>query len=330
MNARQKKLLFTVPLAALPVLGLMALSTPGAQADPIIIEPTPVEIPRTSIEIPRTDIDGEAVAPLHPKDYPQGLLFPYSLIDTAFKGNVDLDGNVAYSNLKDNKSLENYVAAAAYADLSAFPVFDVYSTDNETGRKTKISKNHSAELVFWINTYNALMLSSIARVYPIKSIDLVKNFDTERTHRVAGKDYSFKELREKVASFGDPRALFALASGTAGGFLPSPTAIRYVELSSRLDSAVSVFVNDPRNIALNRIQNVVVVNPMLKDMDTPFAKSRRFKWDGIRQILATYTEQRGNRSYFTTNEYRVDFGKSNRGINDSFNSAIINPMQTSS
>ena len=330
MNARQKKLLCSLSLAALPVIGLSPWSTPAAFADPIVIEPTPVEIPRTSIEIPRTEIDGSEAVPLDPKDYPQGLLFPYSLIDNAFKGNVDLDGNVAYSNLKDNKNLDNYVQAAAHADLSAFPVFDVYSTDSDTGRKTKVSKNHSAELVFWINTYNALLLSSIAEVYPIKSIDLVKNFDTEKTHRVAGKDYSFKELREKVASFGEPRALFALASGTAGGFLPSPTAIRYVELSPRLDSAVSVFVNDPRNVTLNRIQNVVMVNPILKDMDAPFAKSKRFKFDGIRQILATYTEQRGNRSYFTTNEYRIDFAKPNRGINDSTNSAIVNPLQTSS
>ena len=325
MKTRQKKLFRSVLLSALPVMGLTAGSFVPVMADPIVIEPMapPVSEPiRTSID------DKETAAPLDPKDYPQGLLFPYSLLDDAYKNNIDLNGNVAYANLKDNKKLGNYVLAAAVADLSEFPIFDVYKEDEETGRKTKVSKDRTPELVFWLNTYNALMLYNVAQAYPLQSVDLIKNFDTEKKHRVAGKNYSFKELREKIASFGDPRAMFALTSGTAGGFLPSPTAIRYIELSPRLDAAVSVFVNDQRNVALTRIQNVVVVNPMFKEIDAAFAKSRRNKWDGIRQVLALYTKQRGNRSYFTTNEYRIDFGAMNRNVNDAFNNSMVGGVQS--
>ena len=237
MKTRQKKLFSPFLLSALPVMGLTAGSFATVMADPIVIEPM---APSVSEPIRAAIDEKESEAPIDPKDYPQGLLFPYSLLDAAYKNNIDFNGHVAYANLKDNKKLSQYVQAAAFADLSEFPVFDIYKEDEETGRKTKVGKDHRAELVFWINTYNALMLYNVAQAYPIKSIDLIKNFDTEKKHRVAGKDYSFKELREKVASFGDPRALFALTSGTAGGFLPSPTAIRYVELSPRLDAAVSV------------------------------------------------------------------------------------------
>lgn len=326
MKAHLKFLFCSLPLAGLPVVGLIAWSTPAAIADTVKITPTAP----TSTTVTRTSIDGtEPAMPLDPKDYPQGLLFPYSLFDDALKGNVDLNGNVAYNNLKDNKKLNYYLQAAAHANLSEFPVFDVYSVDDNTGRKTKVRKDRTPELVFWLNTYNASILSSIAQAYPIKSIDLIKDFDTVKAHRVAGKNYSLKEMRDKVASFGDPRALFALASGTAGGFLPSPTAIRYVELKMRLDSAVSVFVNDQRNVTLSRIQNLVIVSPMFKDVDAAFSTGgKRNKWNGIRQILSGYTTQRGNRSYFTTNDYRIDFGKTNRGINDQFNSSIVNSVET--
>lgn len=318
MNTRRKSFcsvpLSRLSLAGLPLIGLAVWSTPPAQAQTITIQPT---APAATTMIPAPPIGDDIAVPLDPKDYPQGILFPYSLIDSALVGNVDRNGNVHYANLKDNKRLNQYVQAAAHADLSQFPVFDVYTTDEKTGRQSKVSKNRAVELVFWINTYNALMLSTIAQAYPIKSITEIKNFDTAQTHVVAGKNYSFKEMRAKILSFGDPRALFALMSGTAGGFLPSPTAIRYVELDRRLDAAVSAFVNDPRNVSLNRIQNVVIVNPILKDVDEYFRLiGRRNKWDGIRAILSGYTEQRGSRAYFTTNSYRVEFGSTNPKIND--------------
>ena len=327
MNIRRKFLslppLSRLSIIALPLAALAGLSTPPVSAAPIIITPTaPSSTPITRTPSPNND----SVLLANPKDYPQGLLFPYSLIDRALSGNVDLNGNVRYANLKDNKYLLAYVEAAAYADLNKFPVFDVYTTDPKTGRQSKVTKNRAMELVFWINTYNAMFLSTVAQTYPIKSISEIKDLDSAQTHVVAGKKYSFKELRAKVLSFGDARALFALTSGTAGGFLPSPTAVRYVEFDKRMDAAVAVFVNDPRNVSLNRIQNVVTVNPIFKDVESNFKLvGKREKYDGIRAILSGYTDQRGSRSYFTTNEYRVDFGKTNRNINDKMSDSLVGP-----
>lgn len=274
-----------------------------------------------TISVLRTPIDGdETQAPLHPKDYPQGMLFPYSLLDRALAGNVDRSGNVDYSKLQDNKNLGLFIEALEYADLSQFPVFDVYTTDEKTGRETKKTKDHSPEIVFWINAYNAFILNDIAKAYPIKSIDEIKDFDSAKTHKVAGKEYSLKELREKVASFGDPRALFALPSGTAGGFLPSPTAIRWSEFDARMNSAVEVFINDPRNVTLNRIQGQVTLNPVFKEIDEFFRpKHSRDKGEGIRKALAGYTRQGSNRSYFVTSKYRISYGQENRLINDKRN-----------
>jgi hypothetical protein len=308
--------------AGLGILGLVAFGVLPATAQTQVT-------PSGTVSVLRTPIDGDDTAePLDPKDYPQGILFPYSLLDAAYAGNIDRNGNVNYLALKNNKKLQWFLKAVAFADLSAFPVFDIYSTDETTGRETKVSKDRSAELVFWINAYNALRLNAIAQAYPIKSIDEIKDFDTAEKYVVAGKTYSFKQLRDKIASFGDARALFALPTGTAGGFLPSPTAVRVSEYDARMNSAVSVFVNDPRNVRLNRIQNLVTLNPAFEEVDEILKpKNSRRKGDGIRLALSGYTEQRGSRSYFTTNEYRIEYGTANRGINDMNNSATLAPVE---
>ncbi len=281
-----------------------------------------------SISVLRTPIEGdEATVPLNPKDYPQGMLFPYSLLDKALTDNVDRNGNVDYSKLTDNKNLGYFIQAIEHADLSQFPTFDVYKTDEKTGRETKKEIDRSPELVFWINAYNAFILNDIAKAYPVKTIDDIKDFDTAKTHNVAGKNYSLKELREKIASFGDPRAMFALPTGTAGGFLPSPTAVRWSEYDVRMNSAVKVFVNDPRNVRINRIQGQVILNPVFKEVDEFFrSKHSRNKGEGIRKALAAYTDQGSNRSYFVTNKFRVDFGQDNRLINDRRNDPSTAPV----
>ncbi len=282
-----------------------------------------------SISVLRTPIEGdEATAPLDPKDYPQGMLFPYSLLDKALADNVDRNGNVDYSKLTDNKNLNLFIQAIEHADLSQFPTFEVYQTDEKTGRETKKVKDRSPELVFWINAYNAFILNDIAKAYPVKSIDEIKDFDTAQTHVVAGKKYSLKELREKIASFGDPRAMFALPTGTAGGFLPSPTAVRWSEFDARMNSAVRVFINDPRNVRINRIQGQVTLNPVFKEVDEFFgSKHKRNKGEGIRKALAAYTNQGSNRSYFITSKFRFDFGQDNRLINDRRNDSSIAPVE---
>lgn len=309
-------------IAGLGMIGLSAIGSWPANAQ------TQVS-PDGSVSVLRTPIEGDdPLEPLDPKDYPQGILFPYSLLDSAYAGNIDRTGNVNYAQLKGNKRLQLFLKAVEFADLAAFPVFDVYSADEKTGRETKVSKDRSAELVFWINAYNALRLNAIAQAYPIKSIDEIKDFDTAEKYVVAGKTYSFKQLREKIASFGDPRALFALPTGTAGGFLPSPTAVRVSEYDARMNAAVSVFVNDPRNVRLVRIQNRVMLNPAFQEVDEILMpKNSRRKGDGIRRALSGYTDGRATRSYFTTNDYRIEYGSANRGINDMNNNANMSATE---
>jgi hypothetical protein len=258
----------------------------------------------------------DEVAPVATHKYPQGILFPYSLLDAATHGNIDDNGNINYLQIKGNPSLDQFIDAIAHADLTQFPTFDVQITDPKTGRVTKTITDRSAELVFWINAYNGCVIHTISQQYPIKSLDNIKDFDTAKTHVVAGNPYSFEELRKKIQGF-DPRALFTLISGTRGGVLPAKDAYRFTNLNANLDAAVRAFVNDPNNVSINRIQNLVTVNEYFKQFDDAFKpKKDRREWGGIRYLLSAYTEKGSDQRYLTNSEYQIEFAINKHDLND--------------
>jgi len=258
--------------------------------------------------------DGATPAATH--KYPQGILFPYSLLDAATNGNIDENGNINYLQIKGNASLNEFIDAVAHADVTQFPTFDVQITDPKTGRVSKTVTDHSAELVFWINAYNGCVIHTIAEQYPINSIDKIKDFDTAKTHVVAGEKYSFEELREKIQQF-DPRALFTLISGTKSGVLPAKDAYRFTNLNANLDAAVRAFVNNPNNVTINRIQNQVSVNEYFKQFNDAFKpKNSRRQWGGIRYLLSAYTDRGSDQRYLTNSEYEIDFTVVKHDLND--------------
>jgi hypothetical protein len=266
----------------------------------------------------RTIITARAddAAPAAAHKYPQGILFPYSLLDAATNGNIDDNGNINYLQIKGNTSLHEFIDAVAHADLTQFPTFDVQITDPKTGRVSKTVTDRSAELVFWINAYNGCLIHTIAEQYPIKSIDQIKNFDTAKTHVIAGEKYSFEELRKKIQQF-DPRALFTLISGTKSGVLPAKDAYRFTNLNANLDAAVRAFVNNPNNVSINRIQNQVSINEYFKQFNDAFKpKNSRRQWGGIRYLLAAYTDRGSDQRYLTNSEYEFDFVIVKHDLND--------------
>ncbi|MEO6908998.1 MAG: DUF547 domain-containing protein [Abditibacteriaceae bacterium] len=259
---------------------------------------------------------GDAVAQATPIKYSQGILFPYSLLDEATRGNIDENGNINYFKIKDDPNMAQFIDAIAHADLVQFPTFNVTITDPKTGKANKTVVDHSAELVFWINAYNGSVIYTISQHYPLDSIDKIKDFDTAKTHVIAGDKYSFEELRKKIASF-DQRALFTLISGTKGGVLPAKDAYRFTNLNANLDAAVRAFINDPNNITINRLQNKVTLNEYFKLFNDAFKpKNSRSQWAGIRYLISAYTDNGSDQRYLTNSEYEIEFAKVSHDLNE--------------
>lgn len=245
----------------------------------------------------------------------QGALFPYTILDRALSKTVDSSGNTAYNELKGNVDLDTFIRAVTTADLSAFPVLQVKDTRPDAKPDAK-RESRNFEMVFWINAYNAHVLKTISDAWPISNVGEIKNFDSAKTHLVAGTNYSLREMRDKIAKF-DARALFALSNGTKGGPLMQPTAYRYVNINSSLERAVQTFVGDARNFTINRIGNKITLSDFYKDMNPYFTtkKNDTKRLEGVRSVLALYSTRGGDRNYFTTNDYVIDFRSSDKSLN---------------
>jgi hypothetical protein len=272
-----------------------------------------VVIPLASASVKAQDATGATIikpAETKPVVFNQGALFPHTLLDRALLKAVNTTGEVSYSDLKGNADLDLYIQALATADLTRFPVLT--KKDVKTG---KPYEDRNFELAFWINAHNARVLKSIADVYPISNVSEIKDFETAKTHQVAGQMWSLRDIREKVAKM-EPRALFALTDGTRGGPMIAPTAYRYSTINSSLERAVRNFVSDPRNVTLTRIQNKVALSEYFKNVNEYFSKKNdRKRFDGVRALLAVYSERGGDRNYFTTSDYIIDFMPASRALN---------------
>ncbi|MDQ3813220.1 MAG: DUF547 domain-containing protein [Armatimonadota bacterium] len=316
MHYRAKQRLFwtgTVPLFVLMGGAIMSGGSSWADA------PTAAPADTAAADNAATDTPAEdATEAIKPEDFPQGLLFPYYLLDAALNKRVDTNGTVDYAALKGNKYLDLFIKAVATADLSQFPSIDAKeeTTDPKTGKTvTKIVKDRSAELTFWINAYNAHVLKALSDAFPVSSPDAIPDFYTAKTRRVAGKDWSLADLHRDIVKR-DPRAFFALIDGTRSGPMAPIGAYKYRNLDQTLDEAAMAFVSDPRNVQLLRIEDTVTLNPLFAQVNTLFQPAAtRGKFEGIKRVLAAYTQRKPERNYYATNDFKVQWKRPDRSLN---------------
>lgn len=244
-----------------------------------------------------------------------GVAFPYELLDSVLRRFVSGKGAMYYLKAKDDNDLNTFARAVAIADLEQFPIFTAPVDRNDPTKGT--GSDRSAELTFWINAYNGLRIKAITDRYPISSVVGLKDFDTAKTQVIAGKNYSFAQLREKIGTM-DPRALFAITSGTQDGPSVPTSVFRFSNLSGQLDQAVKAFVNDPNKVGPpDRLANKVEVSPYLQEVDPFFkSKSSRRKFEGIHQLLGGYSNVPNARNYFVTGDYTIKFSLTNGKLNE--------------
>lgn len=249
----------------------------------------------------------------------EGIAFPYEKLERALTGNVSPEGAVFYAKIKGNNDLETFVRAVGIADMTRFPKW-MNPPDPEVAKSTA-TLDRTPELTFLVNAYNGLFLKAITDAYPLNSPLQIKNLDTAKTRRVAGKDTSFAELRRQIAEI-DPRALFALPDGTNSGPRASSHAYSYLGLGAQLNQAVTYYVNDFSRVKSPvRLQNTVEVSPWLQNVDEFFApKTSKRKWNGVRNVLSTYTKRNSDQRYFTAGDYQIIFSLADGSINEQLSS----------
>lgn len=289
---------------ALAALSLTALALPLAS-------PTASFAQSSTTTTTSSTIITQAKTTVQPTTFNQGLLFPTYIFDAALADKVGKTGDVDYATLRGDANLDTFIKAIATADVSQFPVLQM--KDETTG---ETAPSHAPEMVFWINAYNAHVLKTISDAYPIDNTQAIKNFDSAKTHLVAGKMWSFADLRKKIIDF-DARALFALTDGSRGGPLMLPQAYRFRTINNDLNDAVSRFINDSRNIEVTRIQNKVVLSDFFKTANDVFSKKQDIrKMAGLRLLLTSFSTNKGGyRGFLSNNPYQITFKPADKTLN---------------
>ncbi|PQV64958.1 Protein of unknown function, DUF547 [Abditibacterium utsteinense] len=291
-----------IPFLVAAILGCGAVA-PIAWAQEFVVPAKPPAKPAASLS--ETELRGLG----------EGIAFPYEKLERALAPNVNVEGAVFYAKLKGNNDLETFVRAVAIADMTRFPKW--MNPPDPQDPKSTASLDRTPELTFLINAYNGLFFKAIADAYPVNSPAQIKGLDSAKTRRVAGKDVSFAELRRQIATI-DPRALFALPDGTNAGPRASSKVYSYLGLGAQLNQAANAYVNDLSRVKSPlRLQNMVEVSPWLATVDEYFApKTAKRKWNGVRNVLSSYTKRDSDQRYFAAGDYQINFSLENGSVNE--------------
>lgn len=157
---------------------------------------------------------------------------------------VDDSGRVAYRDLQaqDRAAFTSYLETLAQAQPE--------------------SMNESEEKAFWINAYNAIIVSGVLQGYTAEGFFGRKRLFSWFTGRIAGKDRTPDEIEHQILrkKFADPRIHFTIVCASTS--CPKLRREAYVaeRLDMQLNDATAKFLNDPernqidaQGVALSKI-----------------------------------------------------------------------------
>lgn len=248
---------------------------------------------------------------------PQGDPF-HSAYDQLLDLNVR-DGYVYYAALRSERGrLDRYVSA-----LNVPPgTYDRWSRE--------------AQIAFWLNAYNALVLQTVVQHYPIRgraadypasSIRQIPGAFERRTHRVAGRTVTLDEIEKAVLpEFRDPRLYLALGRGAVGSGRLRSEAFTAARLESQLDAVRAEFTSRGPLFRIDRLNGQVSVTPILSWRDSEFVAAydsgeqgpfaRRSPIERAILAFATPGLLRLEREFVDRNDFRLVFHEFDWRLND--------------
>jgi len=199
-----------------------------------------------------------------------GTSFSHDLFNQVLQEHVNAAGQVNYAKLKANpEKLEKYLDMLAVAN------------------PTELSYN--AQLAFWVNAYNALVIKGVIDHYPTTSVRKVKwfgGFFYRLKFQVGGKTYTLNEIEHGIirTEFVDPRVHFVLVCASTGCPPIENRAFFAEDIEERLETATLNFINKPENVRLDRVKRRVYPSKIFKWYANDFYEG----YDGVADFLADY------------------------------------------
>lgn len=191
------------------------------------------------------------------------------------------------------------------------------------------------QVAFLLNAYNAIVLQTVIRNYPIQA--RAKTFPDksirqipgayERKHAVAGRTVSLDEIeRWLLDEYKDPRVIFALGRGAIGGGRLKSEAYTASRLEMQLADATREFVTRQGHFRIDRATNTITVSPLYSWREKDFVAGFADEADAVfkdrspieRAVLALTLDElfRSEQEYLRENKFKIEFGTFDWRLND--------------
>lgn len=150
---------------------------------------------------------------------------------------------------------------------------DRYIASLDVPAATYASWSKEAQMAFWVNAYNALVLQTVVNRYPIRgksdlyppaSIRQIPGaFETVK-HRAAGRSVTLDEIEKTVLpEFKEPRLHLALGRGAVGSGRLRSEAYTAERLTAQLDDVQKEFASETNMLKIDRDAGRVAVTAII-------------------------------------------------------------------
>lgn len=184
------------------------------------------------------------------------------------------DGAVDYQGLAaDRQALDAYLTTLRGVDVYQLP-------------------NRDNQLVFWINAYNASVITGVLDHYPLRSVKDIDGFFETIRYRVAGRDLTLNEIEQEGRALGDWRIHFAVVCASSSCPTLRSEAYDPERLDEQLTEQTAQFLQDPER-GLRVDGSTLWVSKIFKWYTKDFVPSAgglfgRLKPDALVDVLESY------------------------------------------
>lgn len=173
------------------------------------------------------------------------------------------DGHVYYRALKANRApLDRYVASLA---------------------QTALPPSRNAQIAFWLNAYNAIVMRTVVDHYPIASrtsaypahsIKQIAGAFERTSYVVAGKRLTLDQIEQSILpAFRDPRVFLALGRGAVGGGRLRSEIYTAESLERQLDEQAAECASRDQCVHIDHATNKLQVSAIFSWRRTEFVEA---------------------------------------------------------
>ena len=186
--------------------------------------------------------------------------FDYAPLNRTLGRVVNAQGQVDYEAVKKDADLQAFVDQLAQISPDTHPA---------------LFSSRADSLAFWINAYNACVLTGIAKAYPVSSVtEIAPAFGFFKIYRfvVGGHRFTLDHIEHEIIrkQFADPRIHAAINCAAVSCPRLLNEAFTPDKLDDQLNSVMRDMIRNPMHVQINRETKVVSLSAIFDWFSSDF------------------------------------------------------------